>query len=78
MVSVSLYFILKMTCVFVVSQLQSGLFSPAKIMVDLLSFHLRAKLLQEKKRLKKKKKKENIKGVLYFPCHQRLTDKSLC
>lgn len=56
MVSVSLCFILKMTCVFIVSQLQSGLFSPAKIMVDLLSFYLGAKLLKEKKRLKKKKK----------------------
>lgn len=52
-----------MTCVFIVSQLQSGLSSPAKILVDLSSPHLGAKLIQEKVK-KKKKERENGKGEL--------------
>jgi len=55
-----------MTCVFIVSQLQNRLSSPAKIVVDLLSFHLRAKLLQEKKSLKKKYMR-TLKECCSFP-----------
>lgn len=54
MVSVSLGSVLRMTCVFTVAQLQRRLSSTAELMVDLLSFHLRAELLQEKGKKREK------------------------
>lgn len=70
-VHVSLCFMLKMTHVFIGLQLQSGLFSPAKIMVDLLSFHLRQNCY--KKRLKQKKGVRTLKrsAVVFFITRDR-------